>query len=87
MKKSHFSRNISRRDFLNGTSIGVGSMLLGVGAPNALSSARRNAPGTSLGQDWYGYGGVGDYALSHGCLLYTSPSPRDLSTSRMPSSA
>ena len=24
---------------------------------------------------------------SNGCLLYTSPSPRDLSTSRMPSSA
>ena len=27
------------------------------------------------------------YDLVHGCLLYTSPSPRDLSTSRMPSSA
>ena len=27
------------------------------------------------------------YALNHICLLYTSPSPRDLSTSRMPSSA
>ena len=25
--------------------------------------------------------------VSHSCLLYTSPSPRDLSTSRMPSSA
>ncbi|CZS03183.1 hypothetical protein CDFC105_81339 [Clostridioides difficile] len=25
--------------------------------------------------------------LAIGCLLYTSPSPRDLSTSRMPSSA
>ena len=25
--------------------------------------------------------------LPNGCLLYTSPSPRDLSTSRMPSSA
>ena len=25
--------------------------------------------------------------LAYGCLLYTSPSPRDLSTSRMPSSA
>ena len=25
--------------------------------------------------------------LSEACLLYTSPSPRDLSTSRMPSSA
>ena len=32
--------------------------------------------------------GVGEpeYYLG-GCLLYTSPSPRDLSTSRMPSSA
>ena len=27
------------------------------------------------------------YQLEHACLLYTSPSPRDLSTSRMPSSA
>ena len=26
-------------------------------------------------------------AEAHTCLLYTSPSPRDLSTSRMPSSA
>ena len=25
--------------------------------------------------------------VTHICLLYTSPSPRDLSTSRMPSSA
>ena len=28
-----------------------------------------------------------DIAQSYICLLYTSPSPRDLSTSRMPSSA
>ena len=28
-----------------------------------------------------------DEYLHPGCLLYTSPSPRDLSTSRMPSSA
>ena len=27
------------------------------------------------------------YKRAHNCLLYTSPSPRDLSTSRMPSSA
>ncbi len=31
------------------------------------------------------YGAV--HAADRGCLLYTSPSPRDLSTSRMPSSA
>ena len=40
------------------------------------------------------FGGAGlhhvlevDIALPVACLLYTSPSPRDLSTSRMPSSA
>ena len=30
---------------------------------------------------------VGSSAAREACLLYTSPSPRDLSTSRMPSSA
>ena len=30
---------------------------------------------------------LGDNIIMWGCLLYTSPSPRDLSTSRMPSSA
>ena len=30
---------------------------------------------------------VFDFFGAYGCLLYTSPSPRDLSTSRMPSSA
>ena len=29
----------------------------------------------------------GSGILAYACLLYTSPSPRDLSTSRMPSSA
>ena len=33
------------------------------------------------------YGDLYDISLSNNCLLYTSPSPRDLSTSRMPSSA
>ena len=32
-------------------------------------------------------GTSGEFDLSNLCLLYTSPSPRDLSTSRMPSSA
>ena len=36
-----------------------------------------------------GFGKItfGDGGTYEGCLLYTSPSPRDLSTSRMPSSA
>ena len=36
------------------------------------------------------YGGIGASSMERiiwACLLYTSPSPRDLSTSRMPSSA
>ena len=33
------------------------------------------------------WGFVAASGLLHVCLLYTSPSPRDLSTSRMPSSA
>ena len=31
--------------------------------------------------------GIKDTEVGYLCLLYTSPSPRDLSTSRMPSSA
>ena len=30
---------------------------------------------------------IAEFERMSGCLLYTSPSPRDLSTSRMPSSA
>ena len=37
--------------------------------------------GTHLGRQ------AGQEGLDYCCLLYTSPSPRDLSTSRMPSSA
>ena len=46
-----------------------------------------------MAQSWNVIAGFsGQISLGHGaffgiCLLYTSPSPRDLSTSRMPSSA
>ena len=35
----------------------------------------------------YGIRSIPTLMIFKGCLLYTSPSPRDLSTSRMPSSA
>jgi len=44
------------------------------------------APDTLPGSTGYTQIGL-SVGLSHDCLLYTSPSPRDLSTSRMPSSA
>ena len=49
----------------------------GVGTKVAL--AQKNSSLGNIGQDLV--------AMCVNCLLYTSPSPRDLSTSRMPSSA
>ena len=50
-------------------------------APTDLVAGTKNAA-VNIG---YGYGFYG--AGTYGCLLYTSPSPRDLLKSRMPSSA
>ena len=55
-----FGSHITRRDFLNGALLGVGSALLSCKPPP------RPATRSSLGPEWYGYGGVGDYAASHG---------------------
>ena len=54
-------------------------------AKAALAEEMRRDPLVwAVGED-LGRGGV--FGQYKGCLLYTSPSPRDLSTSRMPSSA
>jgi len=72
------------------------NMLTALGAsphlsrPNLPQPARHYPPGVQIALLPFG-----EQALRHfmflerpeGCLLYTSPSPRDLSTSRMPSSA
>ena len=52
---------ISRRDFVNGSLAGLGGALLA--SPGVSGST---APFTDPASDWYGYGGVGDYRLSHG---------------------
>ena len=41
------------------------------------------------GKTYFGYEGdtLASALLANGCLLYTSPSPRDVEESRMPSSA
>ena len=46
-----------------------------------------DAEGMMGDDDWYINSLLMKNALVPDCLLYTSPSPRDLSTSRMPSSA
>lgn len=61
-----FGQDITRRDFLNGTLLGVGAALLGCRPPSQIPSEGSAPPGSGLGPDWYGYGGVGDYRYSHG---------------------
>ena len=48
---------ITRRDFLNAVLLGSGALLLDWPAPVRLLAQQ---------QTWQGYGGVGDYATSHG---------------------
>ena len=59
-----------------------------------LEKDRENAICNFCDTDFVGTNGPGggkfdssEKLAQHTCLLYTSPSPRDLSTSRMPSSA
>jgi len=52
----------------------------GGGFVNAINGVRSGSTGSqSMKMDWFFY--------VNGCLLYTSPSPRDATLSRMPSSA
>mgnify|MGYP003324666249 CR=1 FL=1 len=54
----------------------------------AVGNARVNARGDELGPGGKILRKREEVVADHyACLLYTSPSPRDLSTSRMPSSA
>ena len=57
-------------------------MLMGATSPSAAHQDHKNH------DEQTNYSLMIDLAYGKGsCLLYTSPSPRDLSTSRMPSSA
>ena len=60
--------NVTRRDFVGGTLLGVGSGLLTACAPGLLRSAQaQSRPSYELvGSDWTGPGGVGDYSTSNG---------------------
>ena len=69
---------------------GFNSVIMGRKTWDSLPDAFRPLPERvnivmSRDTDWQAEGA--ETALYLGCLLYTSPSPRDLSTSRMPSSA
>ena len=72
---------------INGTT-GISGVDGSVSAP-AVTGTDSNTGITFPSADTikFSTGGVERMAITNSCLLYTSPSPRDLSTSRMPSSA
>ena len=55
--------NISRRDFVGGTLVGIGASLI---SSPALLHASSQPPVGVINDPWTGYGGVGDYAISNG---------------------
>ncbi|HEU5303433.1 MAG TPA: NAD(P)-binding protein [Gemmatimonadales bacterium] len=61
-----FGPQITRRDFLNGALLGLGGAVLGCRPLRQVAPHDAVRAPWSLGPDWYGYGGVGDYRFSHG---------------------
>jgi spermidine dehydrogenase len=61
-----FGPDITRRDFLNGTLVSVGGAVLGCSPLGRIAPPEATRAPWSLGPDWYGSGGVGDYRFSHG---------------------
>ena len=63
-----FPVNVTRRDFVAGTLLGVGASLLTSAAPGIIRSAQAQAPApfNVLNADWTGPGGVGDYSAANG---------------------
>ena len=78
--------------FDDAASLSIGDMALAPSDNNTIyvGTGESNAGGGSLAYDGFGvYKSVdaGNTWQHKGCLLYTSPSPRDRTRSRMPSSA
>ena len=80
---TEFLRPVRAINLLHGKDV-LPLQLLGVRAGNSISGHRFHAPGPFELETASDYEKV---LLDKGCLLYTSPSPRDATLSRMPSSA
>ena len=86
--KREAERFVKQLGELKGAYVKIGQMLALYGEhllPNAVTEALHTLEAQTTPLDWNSI--EPSLKKSLACLLYTSPSPRDLSTSRMPSSA
>ena len=81
--------SVASRKFISGQDIISVSLEVhdGAATPKVLRITEFSPRPINAGPEWIEVKNLNGFALSMNCLLYTSPSPRDLSTSRMPSSA
>ena len=89
-KKTKNNKTMKRRNFLKGAgAAALGAATVSSFPTPAISGGHMEWIACSAFGKASGLGKAIDRFASYinNCLLYTSPSPRDLSTSRMPSSA
>ena len=65
-KELGLDATITRRDFVYGSSLVVSGALAGCGKNVDQGAASQSDYSFNVGNDWYGPGGIGDYATSHG---------------------
>jgi len=65
-KELGLHQKITRRDFVYGSSLVLGSALTSCASDTPSQSPPASDYSFQVGNDWYGPGGLGDYAKSHG---------------------
>jgi len=65
-KELGIDRAITRRDFIYGSSLLMGGAFSGCGSGDPEATGPIQDYGFNVGTEWYGPGGTGDYAASHG---------------------
>ena len=65
-KELGLNRDITRRDFVYGSSILLSSAVVGCGKSTDKKSHSNSDYSFDVSANWYGPGGIGDYAKSHG---------------------
>ena len=84
--------NLTELSWADSDKLRVGDFVVAIGNPFGLGQTVTSGIVSALGRSGLGIEEIEDFiqtdaSINPGCLLYTSPSPRDRTRSRMPSSA